>query len=98
MGLKTTTICLGYQQITPDTATSLTVPTRAPDGSRQQPTFIVVTPEGQNTRWRDDGTDPTASIGMPIYVGTTLLYDGDLTRIRFINMVAGGKVNVSYYA
>jgi hypothetical protein len=98
MGLKTTTICLGYQQLTPDTATSLTVPARAPDGSQQQPTFIVVTPEGQNTRWRDDGTNPTATVGMPIYVGTTLLYDGDLTRIRFINMVAGGKINVSYYA
>ena len=35
---------------------------------------------------------------MPIYVGTSLLYDGDLTKIRFINTVAGGKVNVSYYA
>lgn len=98
MGLKTTTVCLGYQQITPDTATGLTVPTLAPDGSRQQPTFIIVTPEGQNVRWRDDGTNPTSSVGMPIYVGTTLLYDGDLTRIRFINMVAGGKVNVSFYA
>ena len=98
MGLKTTTICLGYQQITPDTATSLTVPARAPDGSKQQATFAVITPEGQNTRWRDDGTDPTTSVGMPIYVGTTFLYDGDLTRIRLINMVAGGKVNVSYYA
>jgi hypothetical protein len=49
-------------------------------------------------RWRDDGTDPTAAVGMPIYVGTSFLYDGDLTRIKFINMVAGGKVNVSYYA
>lgn len=98
MGLKTTTICLGYQQITPDTATSLTVPARAPDGSKQQATFAVITPEGQNTRWRDDETDPTTSVGMPIYVGTTFLYDGDLTRIRLINMVAGGKVNVSYYA
>jgi hypothetical protein len=73
MGLKTTTVCLGYQQITPNSATSLTVPAI-------------------------DGTDPTASVGMPIYVGTSLLYDGDLTKIRFINVVAGGKVNVSYYA
>ena len=35
MGLKTTTVCLGYQQITPNTATSLTVPSLAPDGSKQ---------------------------------------------------------------
>ena len=98
MGLKTTTFCLGYQQITPNTATSLTVPARAPDGSKQQVTFAIITPEGQNVRWRDDGTDPTASVGMPIYVGTSLLYDGNLANLRFINMVAGGKVNVSYYA
>ena len=98
MGLKTTTVCLGYQQITPNTSTGLTVPALAPDGLQQEPTFIVVTPEIQNVRWRDDGTDPTSSVGMPIYVGTSLLYDGDLTKIRFINTVAGGKVNVSYYA
>jgi hypothetical protein len=98
MGLKTTTVCLGYQQITPDTSTGLTVPALAPDGSQQEPTFIVVTPEIQNVRWRDDGTAPTSSVGMPIYVGTSLLYDGDLNKIRFINTVAGGKVNVSYYA
>jgi hypothetical protein len=29
MGLKTTTFCLGYQQITPNSATGLTVPARA---------------------------------------------------------------------
>lgn len=98
MGLKTTTLCLGYQQITPNTATGLTVPANAPDGSKQQATFAIITPEGQNVRWRDDGTAPTASVGMPIYVGTSLLYDGNLTNIKFINMVAGGKINVSYYA
>lgn len=98
MGLKTTTVCLGYQQITPNTATALTVPVTDKNGNKQQPTMAVITPEGQNVRWRDDGTDPTASVGMPIYVGTSFLYDGDLTRIKFINMVAGGKVNVSYYA
>ena len=38
MGLKTTTTCLGYQQITPNTAPSLTVPAIAPDGSKQQAT------------------------------------------------------------
>jgi hypothetical protein len=98
MGLKTTTVCLGYQQITPNSATSLTVPALAPDGSKQQATFAVFTPEGQTVRWRDDGTDPTTTVGMPIYVGTSFFYDGDLTKIRFINAVSGGKLNVSYYA
>ena len=98
MGVKTTTVCLGYQQITPDTATGLTVPVLAPDGSQQEATFVVINPEIQNVRWRDDGTNPTASVGMPIFVGTSFFYDGDLNKIKFINVVAGGKVNVSYYA
>ena len=59
MGLKTTTVCMGYQQITPNAATALTVPTTDKNGNKQQPTLIVITPEGQNVRWRDDGTDPT---------------------------------------
>ena len=98
MGLKTTTLCLGYQQITPNTATGLTVPARAPDGSKQQATFAIITPEGQNVRWRDDGTAPTATVGMPLAAGTSLSYDGDLKAIRFIQQAATGYLNVSYYA
>jgi hypothetical protein len=97
MGLKTVTTCLGYQQITPDTSTALTVPAVDAAGNKLQPTMAVLVPEGQTVRWRDDGTAPTASVGMPIYVGTTFFYDGDLTKIRFINTVAGGRLNVSYY-
>lgn len=98
MGVKTISSCLGYQQITPNTATSLTVPSVDRAGNKVQPTMAIITPEAQNCRWRDDGTAPTASVGMPIYVGTTFMYDGDLTAIKFINMVSGGKVNVAYYA
>ena len=98
MGLKTTTVCMGYQQITPNAATALTVPTTDKNGNKLQPTLIVITPEGQNVRWRDDGTDPTTTVGMPIYVGTSFLYDGDLTRIKFIEQTASAKLNISYYA
>ena len=99
MTLKAVTSCIGYQQITSlSAAAGLTVPTTDKNGSKQQPTFALIIAESKDVRWRDDGTDPTASVGMPIYVDTSLLYDGDLTKIRFINVVSGGKVNVSYYA
>jgi len=49
-------------------------------------------------RWRDDNVAPTSSVGMPLPVGVTLQYDGDLTMIRFIEQVAGAKLNISYYA
>jgi hypothetical protein len=91
MGLKSTTVCLGYQQITSLSAsTGLTVPSGA--------TLALIVPETQNVRWRDDGTAPTASVGMPIFVGASLSYDGDLNRIRFIQQAASATLNVSYYA
>ena len=91
MGLKSTTVCLGYQQITSlSSATGLTVP--------QGATLALIVPETQNVRWRDDGTDPTASVGMPIFVGASLSYDGDFNKIRFIQETASAKLNISYYA
>jgi len=91
MGLKSTTVCLGYQQITSlSSATGLTPP--------QGTTMALIVAETQGVRWRDDGTNPTASVGMPIAAGAYLNYDGDLNRIKFIEQTASAKLNVSYYA
>lgn len=91
MGLKSTTVCLGYQQITSlSSAAGLTPP--------QGATMALVVAETQGVRWRDDGTNPTASVGMPIAAGAYLNYDGDLNRVKFIEQTASAKLNVSYYA
>lgn len=91
MGLKSTTNCLGYQQITSLSASAaLTVPAGA--------TRAIITAEAQGVRWRDDGVAPTASVGMILPVLVTLSYDGDLNRIRFIQQAASAILNVSYYA
>ena len=90
MGLKETTNCLGYQQITNLTAaTALTVPPGA--------TFALIIPDTQSVRWRDDGTDPTAAIGMPLGPTGILEYDGNLKNIRFIQQAASAVLNISYY-
>ena len=97
--IKAVTACMGYQQITSLSAsTGLTVPTQTADGSKQQPTFALIIAETQGVRWRDDGTDPTSSVGMPLATGVALQYDGDLTKIKFIEQVAGAVLNISYYA
>lgn len=99
MTLKAVTSCLGYQQITSlSAATGLTVPTNDSSGNKQQPTFALIIAETQGVRWRDDGTNPTASVGMPLAVGVPLQYDGDLTKIKFIEQTASAKLNISYYA
>jgi hypothetical protein len=91
MGLKQTTSCLGYQQITDaSTAVGLTIPTGA--------NFAMIVCEAQSVRWRDDGISPTTTVGMPLSVGVDFSYDGDLHRIKFIAAVAGAIINISYYA
>ena len=99
IGLKAITTRLGYQQITSlSSATSLTVPVTDLNGLNCRPSIAMITPETQGVRWRDDGVAPTASVGMPLAAGTTLQYDGDLTKIQFIEQTASAKLNISYYA
>lgn len=81
---------MGYQQITSlSAATGLTVPTGA--------TLALIQAESQNVRWRDDGTNPTASVGMYIVVDTVLSYTGKLSAIKFIQTAASATLNIAYY-
>jgi len=99
MNIKAITSCLGYQQITSLSAsTALTVPVTDANGLSAKPTIAIITAETSGVRWRDDGVAPTSTVGMPLASGVTLQYDGDLTKIRFIQQAAGAIINVSYYA
>lgn len=83
---------LGYQQISQGavTAGALTIPTGT--------SLILISPETQAIRYRDDGTDPTASVGYPIPVGAELRYSGgNMAAIRIIAQTGTATVNVLYY-
>jgi len=82
---------LGFEQVTDlSAAAALTPPVGA--------SFAVINPESQNVRWRDDGEDPTDSVGMLIEAGSEFTYQGSLSAIRFIETTSGATLNVSYYA
>ena len=99
INLKAITTRLGYQQITSlSSAAGLTVPSIDLNGLSCRPSIAVIVAETQAVRWRDDDVNPTASVGMPLAAGVTLQYDGDLTKIRFIEQSASAKLNVTYYA
>ena len=51
----------------------------------------------QNVRYRDDGTNPTASVGMVLFAGQSIWYTGDLRAIRFIEEAVGAEVNILAY-
>lgn len=83
-------LVLGYQQITDlTTAQALTPPSSA--------CVALIQSEGAAVRWRDDGQNPAASVGMRLLVNSELRYDGNLSTIRFIQEGSGAKLNVSYY-
>lgn len=99
MTLKAITTRLGYQQITSlSSSTGLTVPTKDLNGLSCKPSIAIITPETQGVRWRDDDIAPTSTVGMPLAAGVTLQYDGDLTKIKFIEQAASAKLNITYYA
>lgn len=89
---------LGYQQLTlTGSAQSLTVPAGAK--------IAQICIETAAARYRDDGTDPTASVGMPVAVGTCFAYSGPaasgsnqpLTAIRWIAQSGSPVLNALYY-
>lgn len=81
---------IGHQQIVGlVAATSLTIPT----GAR----YAILKTEAQAVRWRDDGVDPTAAIGMLLDVGDEFFYTGKLSRMRLIQAAATATLDVAYY-
>jgi hypothetical protein len=81
---------MGYQQIDD---VSAAVGLAVPSGADRALIQVL----GQNVRWRDDGTDPTASVGMRRAAGDELFYTADLAAIKFIEEAAGAEINVVYY-
>lgn len=85
---------LGYEQITGlSTAKGLTLP-----ASSSNLKFCQIQAESQAVRYRDDGTSPTATVGMMLAVGQLLEYDAsNVKALKFIEQAASAKLNVTYY-
>lgn len=72
----------GYQSVTVSTvAIKLTMPDTP---GYTLANYAVIRVSGAGVRYRDDGTVPTATVGMPLASGETLIYDGDLEALTFI--------------
>lgn len=61
--------------------------------------LLLIQPQTQAIRWRDDGTAPTVAVGYPLAVGAELRYTGTgMNQLRVISQVAGAIINVVAYA
>lgn len=86
-----------YQQITVDATAGGVALTNVPAAAK----FALLMVETAAIRWRDDGTGPTAAVGMPIAAGSGLWYDAGqagLVAFRAIRQAGVSAVlNVTYY-
>jgi hypothetical protein len=78
----------GYVQLSPNTAQGVSMG----DGR-----LALIQALNQNVRYRDDGTDPTSTVGVRIHAGESIWYTGNLRSIKFIEETAGAEVNILAY-
>lgn len=83
---------LGYEQVLNASLAAATV-LNFPAHTK----VAYVQAEGGAVRYRDDGTDPAAGVGMLLVDGAVLEYSGKLSDLKFIEENGTPKLNVSYY-
>ena len=90
-----TYVPLGYCQLT--SLGSAVLISTCSGGIPSGATMVVMSIEGTAIRYRDDGTAPTASIGMPVGVGQALQYSGTLSKLQIIQQSASATANFLFY-
>ena len=86
---------LGYCQISGSSASTLA---SCSGGIPAGATNVVISVETNAIRWRDDGTTPTASVGMPLATGAApYAYAGVLSALQFIPQTGSAVIDVSFY-
>ena len=62
------------------------------------PGYALIRVEGARVMYRDDGVDPTAAVGQPLYDGDSFHYNGPLSAIKFIRRDGtDATLYVTYY-
>lgn len=61
--------------------------------------MALIEVEAAAIRWRDDGTPPTANVGMPLYPNQEFQYSvaGGFSQIQFIAQSGTATLNVTFY-
>lgn len=81
----------GYVQAAVTTVQSL--PATIPAGA----TYAVIVATTNGFRYRDDGTDPDATHGIPVAAGASITYDGPLAKLRVVSQTGTSTLDIAYY-
>lgn len=82
----------------PTLVSSLIFGTGAVAGIPSGTQMLLIQPQAQAIRWRDDGGVPTAAVGYPLAAGAELRYTGSgFAQLRVISQVAGAIINCVAY-
>lgn len=91
-------VALGFTRITGiNTAAKGVFTGSITQASVSAKTWALVQAEGGSVRWRDDGTDPTASVGNLLAAGDSMQYVQYLPKLKLIAATAGASANVTFY-
>lgn len=59
--------------------------------------ILYLMPENNGIRIRDDGTEPTPTVGFLIPAGVCYIYIGDTSKLRIIEIAVSATLNVLGY-
>jgi hypothetical protein len=89
---------LGYCRLTATTLESATPLSSCSGGIPAGASMAAIQAETAAVRYRDDGTAPTASVGMEIVSGANpMLYTGTLSELQFIAASGSPLLDVVFY-
>lgn len=78
----------GYAQLSGDSVTGTSI------GNAR---VALIQALNQNIRLRDDGTNPTTTVGFRVHAGESIWYIGDMLALRMIGEAAGAEINILAY-
>lgn len=92
MPRKNQRVPMGYEKLDPTAVVGITA-ALAGKGN-----LALIQCETANVRFRDDGSNPTATDGILLLAGANYYeYRGDLSAIRFLEVAINAVVHVSVY-
>ena len=86
---------LGYCQLTASSAAALV--STCTGGIPATSQWATICVETANIRWRDDGTAPTTSVGMPVSSGQCFYYNSKFSALSVIAQSGSPVLDISFY-